>query len=160
MAMPEDIMEKLSLFDFSKLARHGFVHSVGGTHYSDAWRKTTACGLGKCLDELGLRTSDSVRVDVVTSSLGYLDDPLLRALDLVAQGDAGSPSTLSGLRRRCPRLCSGSNVGEGRSSCRRGGSVFASPSLQTTQSGLRKVDLRMSARYASNLAGRIKAIPT
>ena len=89
MVMPADIMDKLSLFDFSKLAKHGFVHSVGGTHYGDAWRKTGACGLGKCLNELGLRTSDSVRVDIVTSSLGCLDDPFLRSLYLVARGDSG-----------------------------------------------------------------------
>jgi Tyrosyl-DNA phosphodiesterase len=89
MAMPADIMEKVLLFDFSKLAKHGFVHSVGGTHYGDAWRKTGACGLGKCISELGLRTSDSIRLDIVTSSLGNLDDTFLRSLYLVAQGDSG-----------------------------------------------------------------------
>jgi Tyrosyl-DNA phosphodiesterase len=89
MAMPVDMRERLSLFDFSKLANHGFVHSIGGSHYGDAWRKTGACGLGRCLNELGLRTFDSLQIDIVTSSLGSLDDKFLRSLYLVAQGDSG-----------------------------------------------------------------------
>ncbi len=89
MELQEDIVNKLKMYDFSKLANHGFIHSIGGTHHGDAWRETGACGLGQCLNKLGLRTFDSVEIDFVTSSVGSLDDQFLRSLYLVAQGDSG-----------------------------------------------------------------------
>lgn len=89
MNLPKDVLKKLQLFDFSKLAQYGFIHSIGGPHYGDAWRKTGLCGLGQFLHGLGLRTFDSVDIDIVTSSLGSLDHEFLRSLYLVAQGDSG-----------------------------------------------------------------------
>jgi Tyrosyl-DNA phosphodiesterase len=87
--LPEDVIKKLQNFDFSKLEQTGFVHSIGGPHYGDTWRETGACGLGQCLHKLGLRTSDFIETDFVTSSLGSLDEEFLRSLYLVAQGDSG-----------------------------------------------------------------------
>ena len=89
MNLQEDVLKRLHNYDFSKLARHGFVHSIGGSHYGDAWRETGACGLGQSLHQLGLCTSNSVEIDYVTSSVGSLDDEFLRSLYLVAQGDSG-----------------------------------------------------------------------
>ena len=89
MKLQDDIVNKLKMYDFSKLANHGFIHSIGGTHYGDAWRETGACGIGQYLNNLGLRTFDSVEIDFVTSSVGSLDDQFLRSLYLVAQGDSG-----------------------------------------------------------------------
>ena len=87
--LPEDVIRRLQDFDFSSLAQTGFVHSIGGPHYGDAWRETGLCGLGQCLHKLGLCTSESVEIDFVTSSVGNLDDDFLRSLYLVAQGDSG-----------------------------------------------------------------------
>ncbi|KAF7513256.1 hypothetical protein GJ744_009677 [Endocarpon pusillum] len=89
MKLQEDIVNRLKMYDFSKLGNHGFIHSIGGTHYGDAWRGTGACGIGQYLNNLGLRTFDSVEIDFVTSSVGSLDDQFLRSLYLVAQGDSG-----------------------------------------------------------------------
>ena len=112
MGLREDVIKKLQHFDFSKLAQTGFVHSVGGPHYGDAWRETGACGLGQTLHKLGLRTSDPVDIHFVTSSLGSLDDEFLRSLYAIAQGDSGlseytlrtakyvPPAILQGLKRR------------------------------------------------------------
>jgi Tyrosyl-DNA phosphodiesterase len=112
MKMQEDVTKKLQIYDFSKLAQYGFVHSIGGSHYGDAWRETGACGLGQFLHKVGLRTFDSVEIDYVTSSIGSLDDEFLRSLYLVAQGDSGlaeytlrtakgiPPSVLQDLNRR------------------------------------------------------------
>lgn len=89
MKLQGDIIRKLKTYDFLKLAQHGLVHSIGGSHYGDAWRETGACGLGQFLHKLGLRTFDSVEIDFVTSSVGNLDDEFLRSLYLIAQGDSG-----------------------------------------------------------------------
>lgn len=87
--LQKDVIEKVQGFDFSKLAQHAFVHSIGGSHRGDAWRNTGACGLGLSLQKLGLHTLDPIEVDFVTSSLGNFDEEFLRSLYLVAQGDCG-----------------------------------------------------------------------
>ncbi len=89
MKLQEDVIKKLQNFEFSKLVEHGFIHTIGGSHYGDAWRETGACGLGQLLHKLGLRTFDSIEIDFVTSSVGSLDDEFLRSLYLAAQGDSG-----------------------------------------------------------------------
>jgi Tyrosyl-DNA phosphodiesterase len=89
MNLQEDVMGKLQNYDFSKLAQHGFVHSIGGSHYGDAWRETGLCGLGQFLHNLGLRTFGTIEIDYVMSSVGSLDDEYLRSLYLIAQGDSG-----------------------------------------------------------------------
>lgn len=89
MKLQEDVLAKLLSYDFSKLAQHGFVHSIAGSHYGDSWRETGACGLGQFLHKMGLRTFDTIEIDFVTSSVGSLNDEFLRSLYLIAQGDSG-----------------------------------------------------------------------
>lgn len=108
MGVQEDVMKKVQRFDFSKLAQIGFVHSIGGSHYGDAWRQTGACGLGQTLYQLGLRTSDPVDIHFVTSSVGSLNDEFLRSLYLVAQGDSGlSEYTLRSAKSVPPAILQG-----------------------------------------------------
>ena len=87
--LQEDVIKKVQDFDFSKLAQYAFVHTIGGSHHGDAWRKTGICGLGQSLQKLGLHTLDPIEVDYVTSSVGSLNDEYLRSLYLAAQGDSG-----------------------------------------------------------------------
>ncbi|KAJ5600303.1 tyrosyl-DNA phosphodiesterase-domain-containing protein [Penicillium hetheringtonii] len=87
---PQGIIEKLAKFDFSKTARYAFVHSIGGSHTDESWRWTGYTGLGRAVSNLGLRTQSPVTVDFITSSLGSLNDDLIRAIYLACKGDDGS----------------------------------------------------------------------
>lgn len=89
MELQEDVTKKMCSFDYSKLKHHGFIHTIGGSHHGEAWKKNGVCGLGAYLQNLGLDTCDPVEVDFVTSSLGSLNDEFLRSLYLAAQGDCG-----------------------------------------------------------------------
>ncbi|KAL2000358.1 hypothetical protein VTN02DRAFT_3220 [Thermoascus thermophilus] len=85
----ENIIAKLSGFDFSKTAPYGFVHTIGGSHSGEAWKRTGHCGLGRAVSSLGLRSPKPLNVDFVTSSVGSLTDEFLRSMYLAAQGDDG-----------------------------------------------------------------------
>ncbi|KAL1959360.1 hypothetical protein VTO42DRAFT_2163 [Malbranchea cinnamomea] len=85
----ENIIAKLSDFDFSKTEDLAFVHTIGGSHTGDAWQRTGHCGLGRAVAQLGLRTSQSLKVDYVTSSVGNLSEQFMRSMYLAAQGDNG-----------------------------------------------------------------------
>lgn len=87
--MQKDVVEKIKLFDFQKTARLGFVHSIGGAHADENWRKTGLSGLGATLQQLGLQTEVPISVDYIASSIGSLNDNFLRSMYLAAQGDDG-----------------------------------------------------------------------
>ncbi|KAE8164269.1 tyrosyl-DNA phosphodiesterase-domain-containing protein [Aspergillus tamarii] len=86
----ENIIAKLTDYDFSKTAHIAFVHTIGGSHMGDSWRRTGYCGLGRAVDSLGLRTSKPLNIDFITSSVGSLTDEFLRSIYLACQGDDGS----------------------------------------------------------------------
>ncbi|OGM50341.1 putative tyrosyl-DNA phosphodiesterase [Aspergillus bombycis] len=86
----ENIIAKLTDYDFSKTTNIAFVHTIGGSHMGDSWRRTGYCGLGRAVDSLGLRTSKPLNVDFVASSVGSLTDEFLRSIYLACQGDDGS----------------------------------------------------------------------
>ncbi|PTU18765.1 hypothetical protein P175DRAFT_0534536 [Aspergillus ochraceoroseus IBT 24754] len=86
----ENIISKLGSFDFSKTERLAFVHSIGGSHSGTAWKRTGFCGLGRSIELLGLRTSNPVNLDFVTSSLGSLNAEFMKSIYLAAQGDDGA----------------------------------------------------------------------
>ncbi|PLB49439.1 putative tyrosyl-DNA phosphodiesterase [Aspergillus steynii IBT 23096] len=86
----ENIISKLDSFDFSQTEKIAFVHTIGGSHTGNAWKRTGHCGLGRAVTELSLQTSRSLNIDFVTSSLGSLTHEFLRSLYLAAQGDDGS----------------------------------------------------------------------
>ena len=87
--VPDAVLHKLDHFDFSKTARYGFVHTIGGMHSGQKWRTTGLCGLGRTLCGLGLAVKAPISVDYVTSSVGSLNDEFMNSMYLAAQGDDG-----------------------------------------------------------------------
>ncbi|EXJ85534.1 hypothetical protein A1O1_05898 [Capronia coronata CBS 617.96] len=102
--VPNDVIRKLELFDFSETAQLGFVHTIGGMHVGasgglpeglgQSWRTTGVCGLGQTVTDLGLAGGGSghrapIELDYVTSSLGSLTDDFMSSMYLAAQGDDG-----------------------------------------------------------------------
>ncbi|OKL56771.1 hypothetical protein UA08_07925 [Talaromyces atroroseus] len=86
----DGLIEKLTHFDFKETSRYAFVHTIGGSHIGEAWRRTGHCGLGKAVQSLGLRTHEPINIDFVTSSIGSLTDEFMRSIYLSAQGDDGT----------------------------------------------------------------------
>ncbi|RMZ82750.1 hypothetical protein DV738_g1548, partial [Chaetothyriales sp. CBS 135597] len=98
--VPDEILRKLDLFDFSKTRHVGFVHSIGGSHTGNKWRQTGHCGLGATVTEMGLADEGPIEVDFVTSSVGSLNDEFMRSMYLALQGDDGlTELTLRSQRR-------------------------------------------------------------
>ena len=90
MGLEETVVQSVHNFDFSKTKELAFVHTVGGAHVDEeAWRRTGYCGLGRAVQQLGLETRNSLKIDFVTSSVGSLNMGFLTALYLAAQGDDG-----------------------------------------------------------------------
>ncbi|RAL08298.1 uncharacterized protein BO97DRAFT_446203 [Aspergillus homomorphus CBS 101889] len=87
--LDEAIIARLKRFDFAKTAKYAFVHTIGGAHTGTAWERTGYCGLGRAVRSMGLRTSQPLNLDFVSSSLGSLSDDFLRSIYLASQGDNG-----------------------------------------------------------------------
>ncbi len=87
--IPEDVLQKLDCFDFSKTAQYGFVHTIGGMHSGQAWKTTGLCGMGRTITQMGLATKEHILLDYVTSSVGSLNDEFMSSMYLAAQGDDG-----------------------------------------------------------------------
>jgi hypothetical protein len=86
-----DIVASLYKFDFSATACMAFVHTIGGEHkgVGDPWRRTGYCGLGRAIQNLGLKSDNEVQVDWIASSIGAVKEDLLISLYLACQGDDG-----------------------------------------------------------------------
>ncbi|EEA18915.1 conserved hypothetical protein [Talaromyces marneffei ATCC 18224] len=82
----ENIIAKLSAFDFKETNRYAFVHTIGGSHFGESLTRTGHCGLGKAVTSLGLKTREPINIDFVTSSIGSLTDEFMRSIYLSAQG--------------------------------------------------------------------------
>lgn len=91
MGLHQKAIESIYNFDFSKTQNLAFVHTIGGAHSGkrEPWRRTGYCGLGRAVERLGLKTSEAVSIDFITSSIGSLNTGFLSALYLAAQGDDG-----------------------------------------------------------------------
>ncbi|KIW73130.1 hypothetical protein, variant [Phialophora macrospora] len=100
--VPDDVLRKLDQFDFSRTAKYGFVHSIGGVHTGQAWRMTGIGGLGHTVTELGLATRDPIQLDYVTSSVGSLNDDFMNSMYLAAQGDSGMTEYTRRLQKKAP----------------------------------------------------------
>ncbi|KAF9892547.1 hypothetical protein FE257_001656 [Aspergillus nanangensis] len=85
----ENMISKLNEYDFSETKRIAFIHTIGGSHTGEAWRRTGHCGLGRAVEALGLQTSSPLNMDIVTSSIGSLTDEFMRSMYLASQGDDG-----------------------------------------------------------------------
>ena len=89
MGLDPKIIQSIYNFDFSATSNYAFVHTIGGTHAGEKWRKTGYCGLGRAIQQLDLQTSQNLKIDFVASSIGSLNYGFLSALYLGAQGDDG-----------------------------------------------------------------------
>ena len=89
MGLDPKIIQSIYNFDFSATSNYAFVHTIGGTHTREAWRRTGYCGLGRAIQQLNLQTSQNLKIDFVASSIGSLNYDFLSALYLAAQGDDG-----------------------------------------------------------------------
>ncbi|PCG90549.1 Tyrosyl-DNA phosphodiesterase [Penicillium occitanis (nom. inval.)] len=96
----ENIIAKLSSFDFSETSRYAFVHTVGGSHFGESLTRTGHCGLSRAVKSLGLKTESPVNVDFVTSSIGALTDEFMRSMYLSAQGGDAQQNTGSEWKSR------------------------------------------------------------
>ena len=90
MDLEESLIESISDFDFTATKDLAFVHTIGGPHVGESWRRTGYCGLGRAIQELGLETQNAIDLDFVTSSVGSLNVDFLTMLYLAAQGDDGT----------------------------------------------------------------------
>ena len=103
------IIDSLYAFDFAATTDFAFIHTIGGAHLGDAWRRTGYCGLGRAVKQLGLTTwvdvdrcsltvvreltllpsNEELRIDFITSSVGSLDIDFLARIYRACQGDDG-----------------------------------------------------------------------
>lgn len=91
MGLEDSIIQSIHNFDFSKTEDLAFVHTIGGANQGEdePWRRTGFCGLGRAIQELGLKIDTPLFIDMVTSSIGALNLDFLTMLYLAAQGDDG-----------------------------------------------------------------------
>lgn len=89
MGLEQSIIDSIYNFDFTATKDLAFVHSIGGAHSGESWRRTGYCGLGRAVKELNLATDKPIHIDFVTSSVGSLNDDFLAMLYLAARGDDG-----------------------------------------------------------------------
>lgn len=107
MGLQPEIVNSLYDFDFSATKDIAFVHTIGGAHTGEAWRRTGYCGLGRAVRQLGLATEQQLQVDFITSSIGAINIDFLNMLYLAAQGD-------DGLREYGWRTHRGTDTGKGK----------------------------------------------
>ncbi|KAK6365384.1 hypothetical protein LTS17_011356 [Exophiala oligosperma] len=86
--VPDDVLAKLSSFDFSLTSDLAFVHTLGGAHTKPQIVQSTGLpGLANAVTQLGLATRRELQLDYVTSSLGNLNETFMRNVYNAAQGD-------------------------------------------------------------------------
>ena len=89
MGLQPEIVNSIYDFDFSATKDIAFVHTIGGAHTGEAWRRTGYCGLGRAVRYIGLGTEQHLNMDFITSSIGAINIDFLTVLYLAAQGDDG-----------------------------------------------------------------------
>lgn len=88
------IIASLRLFDFSATRPYAFVHTIGGAHIGrDALNKTGWPGLATAIAALGLKTTDPISLDFVTSSVGSLNMGFLTRIYTACQGQKAPTSS-------------------------------------------------------------------
>ncbi|KAF2503061.1 phospholipase D/nuclease [Lophium mytilinum] len=85
--LPEDVLEGLKNFDYSKTSHIAFVHTIGGSHHGEDLKRTGIPGLSRAVRSLNLQT-DNLEVDFTASSIGSLNDAFLKNLYFGAKGEA------------------------------------------------------------------------
>ncbi|KAL1895747.1 hypothetical protein Cpir12675_003138 [Ceratocystis pirilliformis] len=69
---PSALVASLDKYDFTEANRYRFVYSAAGSHRGADRDLTGLCGLANAVKSLGLATSNTVELDVVSSSVGKL----------------------------------------------------------------------------------------
>jgi hypothetical protein len=69
---PAKIIDYLHRVDYSKTSHLAFVHSIGGSHLGEDWKRTGYPGLGTAVKKLGLQTEKGLEVDYVVRILAIL----------------------------------------------------------------------------------------
>ena len=103
--LPDDVLRRVRMHDFSQTTALGFVHTIGGVHAGASWKLTGHCGLGRIIAGLGLGSNNGIEVDYVTSSVGSLKDEFLRSMYLAAQGDDGLSEYTLRTSKSLPAKC-------------------------------------------------------
>lgn len=109
--IPQDVMDKLELFDFSNTGKYAFVHTIGGANHEPALTRTGVCGLARAINTLGLQTTDLVQLDYITSSVGSLKKDFLRFIYMASQGDDGLAEHRSRYAKGASKTKAASNRG-------------------------------------------------
>ncbi|KAI9840597.1 MAG: hypothetical protein M1838_003992 [Thelocarpon superellum] len=87
MGLSKSIIDNVLRFDFSATTEIAFVHSIGGIHPGEQWKRTGYCGLSTAIRTLGLHQNGDVMVDFVASSIGSLNEQFLSTIFLAAHGN-------------------------------------------------------------------------
>ena len=87
--IPERVVNNLAYFDFSETREMAFVHTIGGSHSDNRWKRTGFCGLGRAIKKLGYQSGKGLEVDYVTSSLGAAKAEFITNIYRAAQGHTG-----------------------------------------------------------------------
>lgn len=82
-------------FDFATTRNMAFVHSSGGVAYGSDLQRTGFMGLNKAVRELDIMADTDLQIDFCASSIGSLNDDLLKALHSAARGEALLPPSAS-----------------------------------------------------------------
>ena len=96
MGLWEDVKDGLLKFDFEKTRRLAFVHTIGGTHFSDEANRTGYLGLSRAVRALGIQTEGPTDVDFAASSIGSLNESFLKTIYKAAQGKEGVDTSKNG----------------------------------------------------------------
>jgi hypothetical protein len=106
---PDQVLNGMLKFDFAATSDLAFVHSVGGSSFGADLNRTGFNGLARAINELNLapRSTENLRLEYATASLGAMNDALLRSLHNAALGiyDKGTTTrskatTLSDTKKR------------------------------------------------------------
>ena len=116
--LDQSIVNSLRSFDFTATEGFAFIHTIGGSHIDEAWRRTGHCGLGTAVQKLGLATKEKMSIDFVTSSVGSLSIDFVSSIYRACGGDDGTTD--------CSRKTSGLTNGSKKGSNRGQESVVAS----------------------------------
>jgi hypothetical protein len=72
--IPLSVINELVSYDFSETKQMAFVHTIGGSHGGEAWKRTGYCGLGTAVKKLGYHSGKGLEVDYVVCVLHRLHD--------------------------------------------------------------------------------------
>lgn len=69
--IPARVINELAYYNFEETKEMAFVHTIGGSHTGDKWRRTGYCGLGRAIKKLGYHSGKGLEIDYVVCSLTH-----------------------------------------------------------------------------------------